>query len=215
MSVLFASALACSLVFAGSRARAEDVTWSYSWSGTAEVLNDKGGGVKFHLGSGTLTNNQNGVTAALLEAFGPSGNIVNGKYSLSVHLVDTATSKFTDLSFGGVLNGPTNLGLQNTFSAPVARVGAVGANNFGVIIGLYSAPGPTGSGVQGVLGTNVVVTPSGGGGTGGTGATGGGTKPPSQVPEPTAMSLSAIGGIGIALALFFRRRLNLRVAGAA
>lgn len=116
MSVLFASALACWFVCPGSHARAEDVTWSYSWTGTSEVLNSNGGGVKLLLGSGTYNNNQNGVTAALLQAFGPAGNIVNGQYTLSVHIQDNATKDFTDLTFHGVLNGPTNLGLQNTFS---------------------------------------------------------------------------------------------------
>jgi hypothetical protein len=201
-SALFGAALVIWLICGFSTARAEDIGWSYSWSGTASVPNDGGGGVKFTFGAGEFKNNQNGVTAAVLEAFGPAGNINSG-YSLSMHLVDKKSSAFADIAFSGVLSGPTNLGLQNTFQAPVAWSGDLGGNHYGVVIGLYSAPGATDSGVKGVLAANVVVTPGG--------STDHPTPPPvTQAPEPGSLTLAATGVFAILGLFALRRRLVRR-----
>ena len=99
------------LGFAVSSVRAEDVNWSYSWSGTTPVSIANGGGINFNLMAGTFTNSKISVPAVTLEAFGVAGNITDGKYSLTMHLVDNTSHQFADLVFAGVLSGPTNLGL--------------------------------------------------------------------------------------------------------
>jgi hypothetical protein len=120
-----------------------------------------------------------------------------------MHLVDKGSNEFADLTFHGVLSGPTNLGLQNEFKAPVAATATLGGNVYGVIIGLYTPPGATGSGVKGVLATNVLVTP-------GSGTPNPSPPPVSQVPEPGTLSLAGTGGVAILTLLMLRRRFARR-----
>src|SRR5436305_11585732 len=101
LSATIGSTLAFFLAVAVPGAWAEDIGWTYSWSGTTSVANAGGGGVKFNLGAGEFSNGQNGVTAATLEAFGAAG-LIGGKYSLTMHLVDKTSKEFTDLTFTGV-----------------------------------------------------------------------------------------------------------------
>ena len=123
------------------------------------VANDSGGGVKLFMTSGQGVNGQNDVNAALLESFGNTGVIKNGSYTLTMHLVDKASKDSADLTFSGVLNGATDLSLQNQFTQPLTGTATLGGNNYGVVIGLYSAPGEPGSGIKGLIGTNVMVVP--------------------------------------------------------
>jgi hypothetical protein len=194
-------ALVCWLAVAASSARADDIPWSYSWSGPATVGNDAGGGVKFIPVSDSGVNGMNGKLAFQLESFGPAGNIKDGTYSLTMHLVDTVSNQSADLPFAGVLNGPTNQGLLNEFTAPLTVQKTIGGNNYGVVIGLYSAPGATGSGVLGVIGTNIMVVPSG--------QQQQQQQPPpvNKVPEPSTLALAAVALSGLVLH-WGRRRLT-------
>jgi hypothetical protein len=146
------------------------------------VLNNNGGGVTFSPASGTWKNSALGLPAVALQSFGPLGTITNGAYTLNLHLVEKSSGDFADFTFTGVLSGKTNFGLQNHFTSPVTDSAMLGGNNFGVIVGLYSPPGPTGSGFKGKIGANVVEV------TGPNGPT-----PVSSVPEPSTLALAGLG----------------------
>ena len=72
--------LTCCLTFAPSTAWAEDINWSYSWSGTASVPNASGGGVILHMVSGIFANDKNDAPAVFLESFGPTGPLATGRF---------------------------------------------------------------------------------------------------------------------------------------
>jgi hypothetical protein len=206
---LLGCALACWLAFGAAGVRADDINWSYTWSGPAGVGNSVGGGVAFIPVAGTGANTVDGKPAFMLEAFGPAGPITNGVYHLTMHLKDTASGQTADLPFNGVLNGPAALGLVNQFTSPLANQVTLGGNNYGVIIGLFSPPGPTGTGVQGVIGTNIMVVPTGGQG----------QQPPpppgppvKNVPEPSTLVLAGLGLSALAVRLGWRRRRGVAMA---
>ena len=161
-----------------TKANAEDVSWSYSF--TSATVNAVGGtgGVNIVGLSGTSTNS-NDVAAVSLQPFG-TGTIANSTYNLTMHLTDTKSGDATDLKFSGVLNGPIGIGLTNTFITNVGTAN-LGKNSFGITLGFYIPPGS-------ILGTNgqIRADPAVNVGIGG-------TKTVNQVPEPSCMILCATG----------------------
>jgi hypothetical protein len=186
------------LLLAPASARAEPVSWSYSWSSSPGVVtSDDGspGSVTFVPGSGgpmlgSAVGGDN-IQAASLVASAPASGLAtfsNKGYGLTLTLTDNASSATGSLTFSGALSGTlgsTN-DLTNTFTGATTKSINLGGHEYTVGLGLYVPPLP---GTPGSLGANITVVPGPG-------------NPPSppvnDVPEPTSLllaglSLSALG----------------------
>jgi hypothetical protein len=187
----------------GGSARADFIPWSYSWSADPQVSNGTGGGINFFPTSGSNTGSQSMPNGVVLVAFAPNGtdpqSLNNAPYNLSLHLTDTTSGTSADLPFSGTLSGDLLKGsVVNAFTSPLTQTATLGGNLYTVTAGFYNPPGAPGSGVQGSLGANVVVSAPGGG-------------PVVDVPEPGGLVL---GGVAV-LALggwCWRERRRLRNA---
>jgi hypothetical protein len=198
------TAALASLFLAGSAARAEPVSWSYSWLSTPGVVtSDDGalGHVTFTPGSGgPLTgsvNSGDGILAASLDASGPAAGtatFTNRGYGLTLHLTDNASGTSGDLTFGGALSGTlgSEFKLKNSFSGPTTQKLNLGGNEYIATIGLFEPPQP---GTPGRIGANVTVNGSVQS-----------TPPVSEVPEPTSLMLAAAGLSVCGLGGWWRRR---------
>src|SRR5262245_24574494 len=112
--ILLSFALSALLV-AGNPARAEPVSWSYSFSSSPDVVNsDEGsqGAVTFLPASGGplsgSVDSGNGIQAATLVASAPAtgtATFTSQGYGLTMHLTDNASHTTGDLTFAGALSG--------------------------------------------------------------------------------------------------------------
>ena len=98
----------CCFGLATPSVQAEDILWTYDWTGTKEVFNNNGGGVKFLFVANAEKNGVQGLPSVYLQSVGPSGTIHNGQYSVTLHIHDLASQQWANLTFSGALNGPTN-----------------------------------------------------------------------------------------------------------
>jgi hypothetical protein len=133
--------LALVFLLAPSRARAEPVSWSYSWSSSPGVVtSDDGslGSVTFLPGSGgplsgSVTSGP-GILAASLVASGPDTGLAtftNQGYGLTLSLTDNASHATGSLTFTGALSGTlggTN-NIANTFTGPMTQSLNLGATS--------------------------------------------------------------------------------------
>ncbi len=197
------TAALASLLLAAASARAEQVSWSYSWSSSpAAVTSDDGtlGTVTFNPQSGgpLLGSHDSGpgILAATLDASGPASGtatFTNRGYGMTLHLTDNASGATGDLTFGGALSGTLGSAykLTNSFTAPITQSITLGGNQYIATIGLFQAPLP---GTPGQLGANVTVNGSGQ------------TTPVTQTPEPSSLVLVAVGLSACGLRGWWRRR---------
>jgi hypothetical protein len=198
---VFALALLLAL---GQVARAEPISWSYSWSSSPGVVtSDDGslGKVTFSpVSGGPLLGSRtggDGITAADLHATVPAAgtaDFTNRGYGLTLHLTDNASGQSADVSFSGLLNG--SLGgtgsLTNSFVGEPSKSLNLGANQYTVTAGLFVSPLAD---APGRIGANVTVAGSGDP-----------VPPPvNEVPEPTGLLLAGIGLSALAARRWRRR----------
>lgn len=110
-------------------------------------------------------------------------DVIDGAYSIVMHLTDDASSESADLTFTGSLKGPVSkisANVTNVFDAPQTQTVTLGGLLYVVTIGPYTPPGPPG-GRKGAIGAHV-----------------------SCVPEPGSMALLGMGALP--LVGFLRRR---------
>jgi hypothetical protein len=111
-------------------------------------------------------------------------DVIDGPYSLVMHLTDDTSGETGDLTFTGSLKGPVaknSANVANTFDAPLTQTITLGGLLYVVTIGPYTPVGPPG-GRQGAIGAHV-----------------------SCVPEPGSMALLGVGALPL-VGLLRRRR---------
>ncbi|HYT87454.1 MAG TPA: PEP-CTERM sorting domain-containing protein [Gemmataceae bacterium] len=187
------------LLTLGTQARAEPITWSYSWSSDPSVVTSDDGS----LGKITMLpsvggpingskDSGDGIMAVGLDASG-TGTFTNRGYNLTLHLTDEASHTSGDLTFAGALSGTLASGFTNNFLGDVVKPLPLGGNLYTVAIGLFVPPAP---GVPGRIGANVTVNGPGD------------VLLANDVPEPASLLLA---GLALsALAARFRRPLRAR-----
>jgi hypothetical protein len=188
------------LLLAGTAARAEPITWSYSWSSSPGVVSSDDGSLGKvtvqSLSGGPLTGSWNGIDAAHLTAMAPASGtatFTHQSYTLDLHLTDLTSHTSGDVTFTGALSGTLGKpsALTNTFAKPTQSI-TLGGTQYVVTVGLFIPPVP---GTPGRIGSNVIVSRAG--------------EPPppvSDAPEPGTMLLAFFGGSALGLRCWWRRR---------
>jgi len=191
---------------AGSSARAEMI--HFSWVPDPVMLRADGPGsgavifshVQANLNLTPLGGTWTGIATELRTVSSASANhpdtFINRPYSLTLTITDNHhQSLLPPIAFTGVLNGTLsrdNAQLSNTFTSPQTRRFFDGILT--VTIGPYNPPGPPGHHRTGSIDAKVVVI---------------GEQPPppvSNVPEPSALALSSLGGVLLGWKAWRKRR---------
>jgi hypothetical protein len=191
---LLLAATVLSPLFTAAAAHADPIGWSYAWSTTtAAVPGDQGnsGEVIFTAQPGGTSGGKSTITAAAVSTLSdaPASNLdtfTGEKYSLTLTLTDTASGKSGTLTFTGKLFGTLGQGSANitsTLDSPLTQTLVLGNDTFKVTIGPFTPPGPPSATQSGAV--SATVDPSAGG-----------TPPPAQAPEPTALVLAGLGAAG-------------------
>jgi hypothetical protein len=197
------------LVLLGAgQANAETIGFSYQWTVLPTSVFPGG------TGSVTLAAAPDGTSSAelgsSLPAFIPGATVTTTSsatdvpdtfstpFSMKVHLIDTGTGLFGDLSFSGTISGTltaTTSGLSATFDDPFVKTLELGNHVFTVQIdpALVSLPVP-GATSPASIDARVTV------------ANKGVVDPPNGVPEPSSLVLGATAVLGFAARRFWRRR---------
>ncbi len=190
------------LLFAGARANADFIQWSYNWDrNPVSVLSDSGNGsvsftnepLKNATGSSdTVATNLKANSLAPSSA--PDTLNSTGAYTLTLTLTDTASGATGTATFNGKLGGTfakDSANITNTFSSPTTQTLFLGNNSYTVTIGPYSPPGPPDSTNFGSIAAHVDVSTLG---------------TTSSAPEPSALLLGLFGLSGAGAASWRKRR---------
>jgi hypothetical protein len=191
MASLTAAIIILLAVTAGP-ARAELVSWHYSWAPNPVFLEaDKHGtgGVVFTRESWRQVTGTRDVAAAAVFVFSSASDklpdrIVNKAYNLTLKLQDDASKTTASLTFGGLLNGTLswdNTHLTNKFTGHTTQAVHLGHYWYWVTIGPYVAP--TVDGHPGAVEAHILVKHN---------------------PEPSTWVLAAVGATALALASWRR-----------
>ena len=211
LSTACAAAVAFAAWTAPARADLVTVAWSYSSTPTATVNATTGGG-SLTLSGESLTGmvgNSNIVpinVVAHSDALAGAPDVyTNAGYSLQVSLKDDLSGDHTTLTFQGAFNGTLSkqgADLSNTFTAganqtlaggTIAQTVTLGGNQYTFSVGPLVGPAQSGASNAGAFGGHVSIVP------------GDSVGHPTSTPEPSALLLAGLGGLG-ALGVRFRRR---------
>jgi hypothetical protein len=124
--------------------------------------------------------------------------ITNGAYKLVLNLTATDANNQPltgTMTFTGQLNGTLskdNSNITNVFSSDVQQTLTLGGTTFTVSLTSYTPPGPPNQSNAGSISAHVTVS-------------GQGTPPPQQLPEPSSILLSCLGGLSCVGAAWRRK----------
>jgi hypothetical protein len=202
------------LLFWGDAKARADVSWSYNWEpSTTKVYasNISSVGPNNYLSvtnepDHTATGNSNtvitNIQAVSTATSQNPAQFNDAPISFTLKLTDSASNIGSSLMFSGFFHGTitatsANVGL--TFTSPTTETVALGGNQYQVVVGSYTPPGPPGITNSGSLNAFVTVTPlnNGGGHTSGSGT-----------PEPAALTLACLAFPFVGLYGWRRRRAN-------
>jgi hypothetical protein len=198
--VPLAGAILATLV-AAPPARADLITWGYSWSRSPEKINADAPGTGYiALSEQPLTpvRGDSDVVATNLRTFstatpGRPDTFTAKAYTLALFLYDADSGQSATLPFTGQLDGTLtahSANITNTFTGPTTREVVLGANRYQVTIGPYAAPGPgDGQAPPGAISAHATISVE-----------------PVLLPEPSALALAGLGLAALALARRRRRR---------
>jgi hypothetical protein len=185
----------------------ENVTWTYNFTpGTPAVTADgnPAAGVTFtNEPTGTAVGSSDIVATNLRVFSAAPGGIPdvltsNGAYSLTLNVsaLDKGKPLSGSLTFTGKLTGTLskeNSNIANQFTGVHEQTLSLGAYTFTVSLNSYTPPGPPDQSNAGSIAAHVAVS----------------TLVPSQVPEPSAIVLSCLGGLSF-LGAAWRRKMQAR-----
>jgi hypothetical protein len=217
------TAALCALALTPPAARADPVSFSYTWStAPGTVAADAGGtgSISFQdAAPGTAAGRFQGVATQIsLFATAPAAQAdtyTNTPFTLSLLLTDNASNTSATLTFAGALSGTASSAGANvtpTFTDPTSQQWILGGNLFTVTVSPPTAPTLTAPGSIEADITAAPWDPTIGGGVGGVGAGGagggaaGGGRSPGATPEPATAVPAGVGLVLLALAHFRRRR---------
>ncbi len=190
------------LLAAAAAGRADPIQWSYSWSNSPTTIAADSPGT----GSITLTNEATRSVAGDSDIVATNIQVqstapitapdvfTNKTYALTLTLTDTASSSSNNLVFVGHLDGTATAGsanITNTFTGNTTQQLVLGNNLYTVTINSYTPPGPPGEVQSGSIGAHATVTVQ--------------NVNILTLPEPGALVLAGLGGVGCLLARCRRR----------
>jgi hypothetical protein len=206
------------LILAGVHARAEPISWDFSWEPSSLVIAADGGGtggVSLTLQPPVGAQGNSDIVATNLRTFSSApvttpDSIAQGNYGLTLTLTDTESGRSGNMTFTGFLAGTfstTSSNVANTFTGETTKELELGSNKYRVAIGPYAPPGPPGAANAGTISAHVDVErlpPDGGGGE---------EDPPPDdedpdrpTPEPSTLVLSCLGMSFLGAASWRKRR---------
>jgi hypothetical protein len=156
-------------LLAGSAdARADLISWSYSWSNTpANISADAGGGFIALTNENTLQTAGNSYIVATnlqVHSSAPSDQpdtYSNKTYALGLTLTDNPSGAAGTLVFTGRLDGTASAGnanITNTFTGNTTQSVVLGDDLFTVTMTSYTPPGPPDETQTGSIGAQAVIT---------------------------------------------------------
>jgi hypothetical protein len=157
------------LLFAGARANADFIQWSYNWNiNPISVLSDSGNGSVSFTNQPAQSASGNSDTVAtnlkansLASVASPDTLNSTGAYTLTLALTDTASGQSGTLTFSGKLSGSfskDSANITNAFTGLTQQTLDLGGNAYVVTIGPYSPPGPPDSTNLGSIAAHVDVS---------------------------------------------------------
>jgi hypothetical protein len=205
-SVLSVLGLTVALLALPAAARAEFVSYDYSWvPDKAAIPADPPdiGALALTKESGTgVTSLNQLVKVSDLRVFSVvpdeiPDKITNGGYGFTVALTDDASKQSGSLHFKGTLSGTFSAEgamLSNTFQEPTTQKLKLGDNTYTVNFGPYIPPTGAAPGDYGALAGRITVD------------TGKSAPPPASVPEPSCLVLALAGASALACRRWRRGR---------
>ncbi len=174
---------------------ADVIKWDYSWdmnpeSGKVRADKPGRGRVVFTLeqpGEGTNSSEivaANLSTVSKASAKHPAPFHRRGFYTLTLTLTDDQSGQSGSVTFAGKISGTLSkhsADLSNAYIGDTTKTLDLGNYQYSVTIGAMSPPGPPGSSTQGSIAADVVVSGLHG----------------EEAPEPSALVLSCLGGVGV------------------
>ena len=182
------------LGLAGAGARAEMISWGYSWTPSFATLSaDSPGTGKIVLKPepGATAAGSSDIVATNLQTVSSADDnypdhFTDKSYQLKLTLTDLASHAAGSLTFAGVFNGTISKltsNLSNTFTGPTTQTLTLGHNIYTVTIDAYTPPAPPNADNLGAIGAHAQVSVR-----------------PAQSPEPSTLvlaglALAAAGGL--------------------
>jgi hypothetical protein len=200
--------IALVLIFGTNVSARADYMWGYNWAPSATQVDANAGGPGYltltNEPSNTATGSSNTVVTNI-QAFSTApytnpATFNNVPISFALQLTDSASNTSSSpITFSGDFSGyitANSANVQLAFTSPTSETVTLGGNQYAVVVGTYTPPGPPGTSNSGSLNAFVTVTPvSGGGGI-------------SSVPEPGALTLACLAFPLAGLCGWRRRKTN-------
>ena len=182
------------LGLAGAGARAEMISWGYSWTpNVAAVYADGSGTGKIVLKPepGATAAGSSDIVATDLQTVSSADDnhpdrFTDKSYQLKLTLTDLASHAAGSLTFAGVFGGTISKltsDISNTFTGPTTQTLTLGHNRYTVTIDAYTPPAPPNADNLGAIGAHAQVSVC-----------------PVQSPEPSTLvlaglALAVVGGL--------------------
>ena len=212
---------ALALLTFGAAARADQISWSYSWDSTPTAIsaNGQGSGTIFLLdpqpGTGTGSMLIGGTQFGLNTIAAPASpdQFTNKPFTMHLALTDAASGAQGQLSFAGLLNATMSTGgasVSTSFPGGATKGLTLGGNTYTVALDGFTQPTPNTPGGFGAQVTAAADTPL---------APSPPTPPPAPPPPPPSKitpepSAGVLAGLGLVITGLAARRKNARLAGA-
>jgi hypothetical protein len=199
MKPLPLAGLALSLLFAlSSSARAEFIPWMYNWSRSpSEIHSDAPGTGYITLTDESLKGavGDSDIVATNMRTFSTATALNPDKftaknYSLTLFLLDLASGQSGTVTFTGQIDGElgaTFSRMQNTFTGASSQFIILGDNRYTASNPTFSPPGIPGAANAGSVSAHVTILVE-------------------QVPEPSTLTLTALGTVALGIARRLSRR---------